>query len=71
LKSGSQRRKVKKDREKGLNEGSQVLTNLFSKNGEHKHLNTQDETPFSTTSVIGPRILCYAPDYNQVFLKGL
>ena len=25
---------------------------LFSKKGEHKHLNTQGETPFLTTSVI-------------------
>jgi hypothetical protein len=47
LKSGSQKRKVKKDRERRQKEGSQVLTNFFSKKGEHKRLNTQDETPFN------------------------
>ena len=38
LKSGSQKRKVKKNRERRQSEGSQVLTN-FSKEGEHKHWN--------------------------------
>ena len=49
LKSVSQKRKVQKDGERIKNEGSQVLTNLFSKKGERKRLNTQDETPFLTT----------------------
>ena len=52
LKSGSQKKKLKKDRERRQNETSQVLTNLFSRKAEHKCLNTQDETPFFTTSVI-------------------
>ena len=46
LKSGSQKRKETKDRERRRNEGSQLLTNFFSKKGEHKRLNTQDGTPF-------------------------
>ena len=44
LKSGSQKRKEKKEREKKLKVG-QVLTNFFTKKGEHK-LTTQGETPF-------------------------
>ena len=50
LKSGSQKRKVRKDRERRLKWWSPVLTNLVRQKGEHRRLNTQDGTPFWTTA---------------------
>ena len=41
IKSGSQKRKEKNEREKKLKQGSQVLTSFFTKKGEHKRLTTR------------------------------
>ena len=39
--------------------------NLFSEKGEHKRLNTQDETPFLTTSVIVAKTNRDNPEQEQ------